>query len=56
MEAPVAGEAKTPIRFAISWLDYAHEIHDIYENSTLNYLCQIYYHLLLKEKSYFMGL
>lgn len=29
----VVGEAKTPIRSAISWLDGAHEIHDIYENS-----------------------
>ncbi|WP_434036321.1 type I restriction endonuclease subunit R [Formosa sp. 4Alg 33] len=27
------GEAKTPIRPAISWLDGAHEVHDIYENS-----------------------
>lgn len=29
----VVGEAKTPIRPSISWLDGAHEIHDIYENS-----------------------
>ncbi|WP_343330527.1 HsdR family type I site-specific deoxyribonuclease [Polaribacter staleyi] len=29
----VIGEAKTPIRTAISWLDGAHEVHDIYENS-----------------------
>lgn len=29
----VVGEAKTPIRPAISWLDGAHEIHDIYENA-----------------------
>ena len=29
----VVGEVKTPIRPAISWLDGAHEIHDIYENS-----------------------
>lgn len=29
----VIGEAKTPIRPSISWLDGAHEIHDIYENS-----------------------
>ena len=29
----VVGEAKTPIRSSISWLDGAHEIHDIYENS-----------------------
>ena len=27
------GEAKTPIRPSISWLDGAHEIHDIYENA-----------------------
>ena len=30
----VVGEAKTPIRPSISWLDGAHEIHDIYENTT----------------------
>lgn len=29
----VVGEAKTPIRSSISWLDGAHEIHDIYENA-----------------------
>lgn len=29
----VVGEAKTPIRSAISWLDGAHEVHDIYENA-----------------------
>lgn len=29
----VVGEAKTPIRPAISWLDGAHEIHDVYENA-----------------------
>jgi type I restriction enzyme, R subunit len=29
----VIGEVKTPIRPSVSWLDGAHEIHDIYENS-----------------------
>jgi type I restriction enzyme, R subunit len=29
----VVGELKTPIRPSVSWLDGAHEIHDIYENS-----------------------
>ena len=29
----VVGEAKTPIRPAVSWLDGAHEIHQIYENT-----------------------
>lgn len=29
----VIGEAKTPIRPSVSWLDGAHEIHQIYENS-----------------------
>jgi len=28
----VVGEAKTPIRPSVSWLDGAHEIHDVYEN------------------------
>lgn len=28
----VVGEAKTPIRPSVSWLDGAHEVHDIYEN------------------------
>jgi len=29
----IVGEAKTPIRSSISWLDGAHEIHNIYENA-----------------------
>ncbi|MDR2384608.1 MAG: HsdR family type I site-specific deoxyribonuclease [Tannerella sp.] len=29
----VVGEAKTPVRPAVSWLDGAHEIHGIYENT-----------------------
>src|SRR5690606_21356088 len=29
----VIGEAKTPIRPSISWLDGAHEVHDVYENA-----------------------
>ncbi|REE78837.1 type I restriction enzyme R subunit [Lutibacter oceani] len=29
----VVGEAKTPIRPSVSWLDGAHEVHDVYENS-----------------------
>lgn len=29
----VIGEAKTPIRPSVSWLDGAHEIHDVYENA-----------------------
>ncbi|MBL7906155.1 MAG: HsdR family type I site-specific deoxyribonuclease [Bacteroidales bacterium] len=29
----IIGEAKTPIRPSVSWLDGAHEIHDVYENA-----------------------
>ena len=29
----VVGEAKTPIRPSVSWLDGAHEIYDVYENA-----------------------
>jgi len=29
----VVGEAKTPIRPSVSWMDGAHEVHNIYENS-----------------------
>ena len=29
----VVGEAKTPIRPSISWLDGAHEVHNVYENA-----------------------
>ena len=29
----VIGEAKTPVRPAVSWLDGAHEIHEVYENA-----------------------
>jgi type I restriction enzyme R subunit len=32
----VIGEAKTPVRPAISWLDGAHDIHEVYENAVLN--------------------
>ncbi|CAN5456607.1 HsdR family type I site-specific deoxyribonuclease [soil metagenome] len=32
----IIGEAKTPVRPAVSWLDGAHEIHAIYENATPN--------------------
>ena len=34
----VVGEAKTPIRPSVSWLDGAHEVHDIYENAVPHYL------------------
>jgi type I restriction enzyme, R subunit len=29
----VVGEAKTPVRPAVTWVDGAHEIHDVYENA-----------------------
>jgi len=29
----VVGEAKTPIRPSVSWLDGAYEVHDVYENA-----------------------
>jgi type I restriction enzyme R subunit len=29
----VVGEAKTPIRPSVSWLDGAHEIREVYENA-----------------------
>ncbi len=29
----VVGEAKTPVRPAVSWVDGAYEIHDVYENA-----------------------
>lgn len=29
----IVGEAKTPIRPSVSWLDGAHEIHNIYQNT-----------------------
>ncbi|MDL2311639.1 type I restriction endonuclease subunit R [Bacteroidales bacterium OttesenSCG-928-B11] len=29
----VVGEAKTPVRPAVSWFDGAHEIHNVYENA-----------------------
>lgn len=32
----VVGEAKTPVRPAISWLDGAHDIHEVYENAVPN--------------------
>lgn len=32
----VVGEAKTPVRPAVSWLDGAFDIHDVYENTVPN--------------------
>lgn len=32
----VVGEAKTPVRPAVSWLDGAFDIHDVYENAVSN--------------------
>lgn len=29
----VIGEAKTPVRPSVSWLDGAHEVHEVYENA-----------------------
>jgi type I restriction enzyme R subunit len=51
----VVGEAKTPIRPSVSWLDGAHEIHHVYENAIPSFLFQIFYHLQRKARLFFMG-
>jgi type I restriction enzyme R subunit len=48
----VVGEAKTPVRPAVTWFDAAHDINVVYENSFRNCLFPMYFHLLPKAKKY----
>lgn len=51
----VVGEAKTPIRPSVSWLDGAHEIHDIYENSIPQLFVPNILSFATEGKTFFFG-
>ena len=49
----VVGEAKTPIRPSISWLDGAHEVHEYTKILYLNYLFPISYPLPRRKRAFY---
>ena len=51
----VVGEAKTPIRPSISWLDGAHEIHDIYEDAIPQLFVPNIFSFATEGKEFFYG-
>ncbi|MEI7982932.1 MAG: type I restriction endonuclease [Bacteroidota bacterium] len=51
----VVGEAKTPVRPAISWLDGAHDIHAIYENSVPQLFVPNVFSFATEGKDVFIG-
>ena len=51
----VIGEAKTPIRPSVSWLDGAHEIHDIYENAVPQLFVPNILSFATEGKNFFFG-
>ena len=51
----VVGEAKTPVRPAVSWLDGAHDIHTIYENSIPQLFVPNVFSFATEGKDIFIG-
>ncbi|MFC2110881.1 type I restriction endonuclease subunit R [Bacteroidota bacterium] len=51
----VVGEAKTPVRPSVSWLDGAHEIHDIYENAIPQLFVPNIFSFATEGKELFIG-
>lgn len=51
----VVGEAKTPVRPAVSWLDGAHDIHAIYENSVPQLFVPNVFSFATEGKDIFIG-
>jgi len=51
----VVGEAKTPIRPSVSWLDGAHEIHNIYENAVPQLFVSNILSFATEGKEFFYG-
>ncbi len=51
----VVGEAKTPIRPSVSWLDGAHEIHNIYENAVPHLFVPNLFSFATEGKELFYG-
>ncbi len=51
----VVGEAKTPVRPAVSWLDGAHDIHEVYENSVPQLFVPNIFSFATEGKELFIG-
>ena len=51
----VAGEAKTPVRPSVSWLDGAHDIHEIYENAVPQLFVPNVFSFATEGKELFIG-
>jgi type I restriction enzyme R subunit len=51
----VVGEAKTPVRPAVSWLDGAHDIHAIYENAVPQLFVPNVFSFATEGKELFIG-
>jgi type I restriction enzyme, R subunit len=51
----VVGEAKTATRSSISWLDGAHEIHDIYENTVPQLFVPSIFSFATEGKEFYYG-
>jgi len=51
----VVGEAKTPVRPAVSWLDGAHDIHVIYENAVPQLFVPNVFSFATEGKEVFIG-
>jgi type I restriction enzyme R subunit len=51
----VVGEAKTPVRPAISWFDAAHDIHVVYENSVPQLFVPNVFSFATEGKEVFIG-
>lgn len=51
----VVGEAKTPVRPAISWLDSAHDIHVVYENAVPQLFVPNVFSFATEGKELFIG-
>lgn len=51
----VVGEAKTPVRPAVTWFDGAHEIHTVYENSVPQLFVPNVFSFATEGKEVFIG-
>jgi type I restriction enzyme R subunit len=51
----VVGEAKTPVRPAVSWFDAAHDIHVVYENAVPQLFVPNVFSFATEGKEVFIG-
>lgn len=51
----VVGEAKTPVRPAVSWFDAAHDIHEVYENAIPQLFVPNVFSFATEGKEIFIG-